>query len=70
MNKVYCNNCKFFYLYSSSCTHPENEIIEDTPFKRKYDWPNYREANKNNDCKYWEKEPSLLSFILDLFKKN
>jgi hypothetical protein len=68
MSKVYCKNCKHRWGYD--CTHPEHIIYEDNPLERTWYYPNYRVMNENNDCKYWEEEPSLVSFILNIFRRK
>jgi len=74
--KVYCGDCKYYHhevisrfgLSWERCLHPEKRI--DTATKKVV--PFCEDANKNNDCKYFEakppKPPSLFSRIMKWLK--
>lgn len=59
MEKVYCYNCK--HVNWVDCAHPNNVVIEDTPFRRAEHLKDSASArNGKNNCpdfemKWWKK---------------
>ena len=66
--KIYCQNCKYFLfkyniIMSTSmfkCTHLSNTIYKDTPYCRHTEYKKIDDANKNNDCPYFESKDDNL----------
>ena len=79
MKKVYCDDCKYqdysghrgkvFIPGEEICLHPKNTKLIDMPCSQKKCHAQCEKVNKNNDCKFFQKHPTLIEVIKGWFQK-
>ena len=55
MEKVFCNKCKYLYLFDVwTCTHIDNKFVDNWFCERGMREASPKSINRNNNCKWFK----------------